>query len=125
MDKETGKGIGVTSEVKFQPGGDPNGDISVDFVLNTEKLQGKTLVVFEKLYDLKGNLLAEHEDLDDEGQTVTVPVKPETPKKPHTIHTGDGNNMVPWFLLMAGSVAAGAAAVVVLKKKRTWPGSPA
>ncbi|MBR3241964.1 MAG: VaFE repeat-containing surface-anchored protein [Parasporobacterium sp.] len=125
MDKETGEGIGVASEEIFQPGQDPDGEISMDFILNTEKLQGRSLVVFERLYDSKGNLLAEHADINDGGQTVTVPDKPETSKKPQTPYTGDGNSMIPWFILIAGSVAAGATAVVRMRKKPIRPGKSA
>lgn len=31
-----------------------------------------TLVVFEKLFDTKGNLIGAHEDINDEAQTVTI-----------------------------------------------------
>ena len=84
MDKETGEpllvGEGeeqsqVTSEATFIPS-ESSGTIDVLFNFNATGLEGKDLVVFEKL--LQGETeIASHEDLEDEGQTVTFV---ETPK---------------------------------------------
>ena len=89
IDKETGKplevnGKSVTAKKSFKAGA-AKGKVEVVFTLNTEELAGKELVVFEELEDAKGNLIAEHKDLTDRKQTVTVP-KSEEP----TTQTVDG-----------------------------------
>ena len=84
MDKETGEpllvGEGeeqsqVNSEATFTPA-ETNGTIEVLFTFNATGLEGKDLVVFEKLFQGETEI-ASHEDLEDEGQTVTFV---ETPK---------------------------------------------
>ncbi|MEB4827766.1 SpaA isopeptide-forming pilin-related protein, partial [Bacillus thuringiensis] len=79
MDKATNKpfkvdGKEVTAESKFTAK-EKDGVVTVDFTFNAEKLQGKSLVVFEDLYYEK-ELIATHSDIKDEGQTVRI-VKPE------------------------------------------------
>lgn len=75
MDPETGEallvdGEAVTSDLEFvAPAAD--GYVVVSFELDASLLAGGSTVVFEKLYDAEGNLVAAHEDLDDEGQTVS------------------------------------------------------
>ena len=77
----------------------------MEFTLNTNSLKGKELVVFEKLYDLKGNLIAEHEDINDTEQTVKVPTEP--PKEPPTVViTGDENRPGLYFAFIGISAAA-------------------
>lgn len=43
----------------------------VSFELDASSLEGRSTVVFEKLYDSEGTLVASREDLEDEGQTVS------------------------------------------------------
>ena len=83
MDKETGEplliGEGeehaqVTSEATFTPAG-PNGTIDVLFTFDATGLEGKTVVVFETLFQGETEI-ASHEDIEDEGQTVTFIEKP-------------------------------------------------
>ena len=78
MDKETGEplliGEGeeqtqVTSEATFTPA-DPNGTIDVLFTFDGSALLGKSVVVFETLYQGEDEVTA-HTDIEDEGQTVT------------------------------------------------------
>ena len=74
----------ISSEMEFVPD-EPDGEVEMLFVLNTNKLQGEKLVVFEKLYagsssdNQNGDTepVAVHEDINDEGQTVYVPEVPE------------------------------------------------
>lgn len=80
MNKETGEPLligeeQVTSEATFTPA-ETNGTIDVLFTFDATGLEGKDLVVFEKLF-LGETEIASHEDLEDEGQTVTFV---ETPK---------------------------------------------
>ena len=78
MDKETGEplliGEGeeqaqVTSEATFTPS-EPNGTIDVLFTFDATSLEGQSMVVFETLYQGE-TIIAEHRDLEDEGQTIT------------------------------------------------------
>ncbi|MBR2587409.1 VaFE repeat-containing surface-anchored protein [Candidatus Saccharibacteria bacterium] len=51
------------------------GIVSIEFEFDDRELIGKELVVFEELYLVNGNeetLVAEHKDLSDAGQTITV-----------------------------------------------------
>jgi hypothetical protein len=80
MDKETGEPLvigeeQVTSEATFTPA-ETNGTIDVLFTFDATGLEGTDLVVFEKLF-LGETEIASHEDLEDEGQTVTFVETPE------------------------------------------------
>ena len=66
-----------------------NMEIKISYTFNATALGGKNLVTFEELYDLsnpkKPVKVAEHKDINDEGQTVSVkeiPEEPEIPEKP-------------------------------------------
>ncbi|MGP6175553.1 VaFE repeat-containing surface-anchored protein [Corynebacterium sp. A21] len=50
------------------------------------KFRGEKLVVFETLFDINGNLVAEHHDPEDPKQTFTVE-EPDTPPTPPTLTT--------------------------------------
>ena len=54
MDKASGQPIGVTAETTFTAEAS-DGSAEVTFTFDTTKLQGKTLVVFETMYDTQGN----------------------------------------------------------------------
>ena len=86
MDKATSKqvfvdGKKVEATTTFIPK-ESNGTADVVFTLNTTKLQGRSLVVFEELYDKDNVKIAEHKDLKDKDQTVSVPTVPNTPENP-------------------------------------------
>lgn len=76
MDSVTGEplkdteGNVVTTSTTFEPE-DTEGKVKVTFSVDTSTLSNKKLVVFEKL-EADGNVIARHEDLTDEGQTVEV-----------------------------------------------------
>lgn len=80
MDSETGEplkdaeGNAVTASATFEPE-DTEGKAKVTFTVDTSTLSNKKLVVFERL-EADGNVIARHEDLTDEGQTVEV-IPPE------------------------------------------------
>lgn len=79
IDKMTGKeieGLTVEKEIELT---ERSGSVEITFTVDSDKLAGKDLVVFEKVYDMEGNLLTSHEDLEDEGQTVTINFPPATP----------------------------------------------
>lgn len=80
MDSTTGEplkdadGNAVTASTTFEPEAN-EGKVKVTFSVDTSTLSNKKLVVFERL-EADGNVIASHEDLTDEGQTVEV-VPPE------------------------------------------------
>lgn len=80
MDKETGEPLlvndqQVTSEATFTPS-ESNGTVDVLFTFDATGLEGQSVVVFETL--LSGETtIAEHRDLEDEGQTVTFTETPQ------------------------------------------------
>ena len=79
IDKMTGKkieGLTVEKEIELT---ERSGSVEITFTVDSDKLAGRDLVVFEKVYDMEGNLLTSHEDLEDEGQTVTINFPPTTP----------------------------------------------
>ena len=91
-----------------------DGSTTVAFTFDTSVLQGKTLVVFEALYDTNGNQIVAHSDLNDEDQTVTVPVQPENP----TVITGDDSTPMPYVAGLAAALLAIAVIVAALVVKR-------
>jgi len=62
----------------------------VTFEFDATNLYGKDTVVFEKVYDVNGHLVAKHEDITDEDQTVTW----EKPSIGTTLVDGEGNKTV-------------------------------
>ena len=82
MDAETGEPVqrpsflllteDVTAEAEFKPEA-IDGAQTVTLEFDASNLGGHRLVVFEELYDAEGELVAQHKDLADEGQTVRVP----------------------------------------------------
>ena len=97
VDKVTQTEIGVFSKEEFVPK-DPNGSVNVIFTLDTTTLAGKSLVVFEELWDHEGNLIVDHKDIDDKDQTVEVPGEgeptptPENPKDSPTPKPDEGDD---------------------------------
>ena len=76
MSRATGEpvvddGQAVTAERTFIPAA-RRGHVSLDYRFNALSAGAGDLVVFERLYDQAGRLVASHEDLDDFGQTVRV-----------------------------------------------------
>ena len=55
---------------------DSSMEVQIAFTFNASELAGKDLVTFEELYDLSNpdepTKVAEHKDIEDEGQTVTI-----------------------------------------------------
>ena len=113
MDKASGETIGVTAETTFTAEA-ADGSVEVTFTFDTTQLQGKTLVVFETMYDTQGNPIVDHSDLNDEDQTVSVPVQPVIPP----VVTGDDSSPMPYVFGLAVAVLIAMAAVVILLRKR-------
>ena len=122
---ENGSPVTVVSE-PFQPK-EATGTVDVTFTIDTRDLIGKELVAFETAYKLEGykkgdnpdkvkkSKIAEHKDINDEGQTVKIS-EPEIPGTPRdTPETGD-NNMIKLF---AGLMIAAILGIIALAAKET------
>ncbi|WIM67431.1 VaFE repeat-containing surface-anchored protein [Corynebacterium breve] len=70
MDVQTGEGTGITADKEFTAD-KSKGSVDLEFTVPAG-YEGKTLVVFERLYDANGELVAEHVDREDIKQTVLV-----------------------------------------------------
>ena len=95
-------------------------EVQIEFTFNASELAGKELVTFEELYDVTNPdeplKVAEHKDIKDKEQTVTITEKPESPTTPDepstptrtgtSPKTGDNTPFVALFAMM-GSSAAG------------------
>ena len=94
-------------------------EVQIEFTFNASELGGKELVTFEELYDVTNPdepiKVAEHKDIKDKGQTVTVkenlesPTAPEEPSIPtktsDSPKTGDNTPFVALFAMMGISAA--------------------
>ena len=105
----------VTSEITFTPT-ESSGVVDIVFTVDTSKLAGRTLVVFEDVYNDKNVLVGSHADITDKGQTVTV----KTPKTPGddtpSIDTGD-NFPFTLVIVLAFVFLAGIIGLLIAKKK--------
>ncbi len=108
-------GLPLTSTVAFAPA-EPNGSVGVTFSFNGSGLARHRTVAFESLA-LDGEVVATHEDVEDEGQSVDFVEKPG-PGNPKTglAQTGDTNKILP--LVCLAVVAALAATLAALREKR-------
>lgn len=147
MDKETGKPFlsgqeEVTAEKAFRPSVS-TGTVGMEFHFDAAGVGEKTLVVFETVYQGEQKI-AEHEDLEDEGQTIRLTEKPEEPEEPQepepeepespepeepgkektrestkTVRTGDdGVSLRDVAALICVELVLGAAAAVLKRKER-------
>ena len=130
MDKKTGEPLkvadkGVTAELKFTPNSE-SGTVSINLgEFDATSLDGHTLVVFEELTkqsDIDGNAtdvtVAEHKDINDEGQSVTVT---STPAGSTYGKTGvDMTNIAIAIGILL--IAAGCATAYGIKSRKTTKG---
>ncbi|PEI62987.1 adhesin [Bacillus wiedmannii] len=136
MDKATKKpllvnGKEVAVESKFTAK-EKNGSITLDFTFNASKLQGKEVVVFEKLYQ-DDILVAINVDIEDAGHTVKFKAenlgKPQQ-EKPHleqpktgktskagTLPATGGNTSFMWFSVGAGLLVLTLGAILFMKRR--------
>ena len=131
IDKETGKevlidGKPVTSEATFKPE-NSEGTVEVTFTFDATSLSGHDVVVFEKLYvstgakDNKNEVeLTNHEDINDNGQTVKITDVPkDTPDISTPVKTGDDTPLLLYAGIAAGALLlAGIATVIYFRKKK-------
>ena len=86
--------------------------------------EGTELVVFEECLAANGDVVAEHKDIEDAGQTVVVdnPDTPETPDtpKPGMPKTGDS---IPWIPVacLAGAAACAASIAALASRRKGEP----
>ena len=108
-----------------------NMKVEVVFTFDAVSLEGKQLVTFEELYDVsnpdKPKKVAEHKEIEDEGQTIRFREKPEKPKAPSPKtpenpnrsfpKTGDTTNVygLLGLLLVSG---AGVLSYFLIKKRK-------
>ena len=111
-------------------------EVQIVFTFDASMLGGKDLVTFEELYDLSNpdepKKVTEHKDIKDEGQTVTVKEKPQTPapeepEQPSTPDTpvrntdspktGDTTNIIGLLALLGASGIALAGTYFLKKRK--------
>ena len=111
--------------------------VEITYSFDGSALGGQNLVTFEELYDMSNPKepvkVAEHKDITDDGQTVTikeVPEVPDTPKDtdtpdtPSTItktsdspKTGDNTNIYA-YLVMLGLSCVGLGGMLYFKRRR-------
>lgn len=115
MDKLTGEplrdatGSAISAITTFTPSA-KEGKAAVSFIFDASALDGKEIVVFEKLYiedDIQP--IAAHEDINDEGQTVKFINGPIT---------GDDSQTALWLSLLGISVSGIGAVIFFAHKKR-------
>ena len=131
MDKETGKeviieGKPVTAETSFKAD-KSEGTVEVTFTFDATALSGHDVVVFEKLYVSTGDKdnkkeveLTNHEDINDDGQTVKITDVPkDTPDISTPVKTGDNTPILLYAGIAAGALLlAGIATVIYFRKKK-------
>ncbi|EPT0384688.1 TPA: VaFE repeat-containing surface-anchored protein [Listeria monocytogenes] len=109
-------------------------EVQISFTFDASELGGKQIVTFEGLYDMS-NLdepikVAEHEDIEDEGQTITITeaTKPEEPNtqdtpKPNTPKTSDlpntGDTQNPAIFILGMVISITALGVVYFRRKKS------
>ena len=74
-------------------------EIQIAFTFNSSELAGEELVTFEELYDVTNPdnpiKVAEHKDIEDKGQTVTITDNPEEPATPEEPDTPTSKTNIP------------------------------
>lgn len=73
-------GLLIVGTTEFTPE-TPDGTIDAEIEIDSRELAGHDIVFFEKLTDIEENIIATHEDIEDEGQTVSFP-EPESEPVP-------------------------------------------
>ena len=128
MDKATGNALPgedclpKVATLEFTPE-TPDGTIDVEIKLDTTDLAGHDIVFFEKLTDEDENIIAVHEDIEDEGQTVNFPEpvpEPENPGKgyPKTGGIADVDSLAASLFVIAVCGCAGAAYAYIRRARR-------
>ena len=112
MPLEDADGNPVTATAEFTPE-KSSGTAEVTFEFDASKIEeGVELVAFEECLDVSGNVVAVHQDIDDEGQTVVVdnPDTSETPTEPGKGYDKTGGDVSPLYVAVVALLIAGAGA---------------
>ena len=116
----------MTAETTFKAD-KSEGTVEVTFTFDATALSGHDVVVFEKLYVSTGDKdnkkeveLTNHEDLNDDGQTVKITDVPkDTPDISTPVKTGDNTPILLYAGIAAGALLlAGIAAVIYFRNKK-------
>ena len=102
-----------------------DGTVNMDFTLNASELNNHSIVVYEYLYH-DGQLIASHEDINDEDQTITFKVgslKPTLPPNKgggllSALKTGDFSDITPFAIALIGTGAIILSIVIYNFKKK-------
>ena len=100
-------GVQIVVTKSFTPQ-ESNGKTVVEFSFDATGLAGKTIVVFEELFDENYGLLIAHEDINDLSQTVTL----VNEKRPDTGVNTSGVETLGLFMVSVG------VAVLLTRKKK-------
>ncbi|SJW68098.1 SrtB-anchored collagen-binding adhesin [Clostridioides difficile] len=110
-------------------------EVKIEFTFDASNLGDKQLVTFEELYDLSNPdepiKVTEHNDIEDDGQTVTIkevpetptpeepekPTTPDTPTKTDSPKTGNNTNILAFAIMMFVS-AGGLAGTYFFKRRK-------
>ena len=122
MPLEDADGKPVTATAEFTPN-KASGTVDVTFEFDASKIEeGVELVAFEECLDVNGNVIAVHQDIDDEGQTVVVdnPDTPEVPDEPGKSYdkTGTEVKLIAIAAIALIAVGAGCGAYAIRKRKK-------
>lgn len=117
---EDADGKPVTATAEFAPD-KPSGTVDVTFEFDASKIEeGVELVAFEECLDVNGNVIAVHQDIEDDGQTVVVdnPDTPKAPDEPGKGYDKTGFDTTMLFAAVVILIAAGAACGIYAIRKR-------
>lgn len=122
VNKDNGQSISNVSTKNFTPSSE-NGTVDVDIKTDASKMGQKGMVAFEQLKDSKGQTIAVHEDINDNGQTINR-VKPAvgygmpgSPVQQNLVQTATNaaKNNVPAIAFLASAVLLAGSGLVYKK----------
>jgi TQXA domain-containing protein/LPXTG-motif cell wall-anchored protein len=118
MDRSTGLATSITGSATFTPTA-ADGSVEVEFIVPAG-FAGRVLVAFETLFVTGDDtVVAEHADLDDAAQTVTVEAVPVAAAQTRDRLTGTGSESNPGLFVLAGVLLALGLAAVTLTRRRS------
>lgn len=120
MPLEDADGKPVTATAEFTPDkADGAADVTFEFDASSIE-EGVELVAFEECLDANGNVVAVHQDIDDDGQTVVVdnPDTPGVPDEPGKSYDKTGIDITALFAAAIVLIAAGSTCGIYAVRKR-------
>lgn len=120
MPLEDADGKPVTATAEFTPD-KASGTMDVTFEFDASKIEEDVnLVAFEECLDVNGNVVAVHQDIDDDGQTVVVdnPDTPEVPDEPGKGYDKTGADLAPIAAIVVVMFLAGSGCLAYGLRKR-------